>query len=154
MADKKITALTDLGDSLAEADLFHVVDDPSGSPINKKITATDVFNNIPHYIGLAQTADTLTGDGSSSLAASVTTATTFLSMAAGTGTVTLADGTDGQIKVFLYTSASSIAADVTPATPAGFSKATLNSLGHSLVLMFKSSKWFVLSRHPEVVVYS
>ncbi len=154
MADKKITALTDLGDSLAAADLFHVVDDPSGSPINKKITATDVFNNIPHYIGLAQTADTLTGDGSSSLAASVTTATTFLSMAAGTGTVTLADGTDGQIKVFLYTSASSIAADVTPATPAGFSKATLNSLGHSLVLMFKSSKWFVLSRHPEVVVYS
>ena len=154
MADKKITALTDLGDSLAEADLFHVVDDPSGSPINKKITATDVFNNIPHYIGLAQTADTLTGDGSSSLAASVTTAVTFLSMAAGTGTVTLADGTDGQIKVFLYTSASSIAADVTPATPAGFSKATLNSLGHSLVLMFKSSKWFVLSRHPEVVVYS
>ena len=101
MADKKITALTDLGDSLADADLFHVVDDPSGSPINKKITATDVFNNIPHYIGLAQTADTLTGDGSSSLAASVTTATTFLSMAAGTGTVTLADGTDGQIKVFL-----------------------------------------------------
>ena len=154
MADKKITALTDLGDSLAAADLFHVVDDPSGSPINKKITATDVFNNIPHYIGLAQTADTLTGDGSSSLAASVTTATTFLSMAAGTGTVTLADGTDGQIKIFLYTSASSIAADVTPATPAGFSKATLNSLGHSLVLMFKSSKWFVLSRHPEVVVYS
>jgi hypothetical protein len=154
MADKKITALTDLGDSLADADLFHVVDDPTGSPINKKITATDVFNNIPHYIGLAQTADTLTGDGSSSLAASVTTATTFLSMAAGTGTVTLADGTDGQIKIFLYTSASSIAADVTPTTPAGFSKATLNSLGHSLVLMFKSSKWFVLSRHPEVVVYS
>ena len=94
MADKKITALTDLGDSLAAADLFHVVDAPSGSPINKKITATDVFNNIPHYIGLAQTADTLTGDGSSSLAASVTTAVTFLSMAAGTGTVTLADGTD------------------------------------------------------------
>ena len=154
MADKKITALTDLGDSLAAADLFHVVDDPTGSPINKKITATDVFNNIPHYIGLSQTADTLTGDGSSSLAASVTTATTFLSMAAGTGTVTLADGTDGQIKIFLYTSASSIAADVTPATPAGFSKATLNSLGHSLVLMFKNSKWFVLSRHPEVVVYS
>ena len=29
MADKKITALTDLGDGLATADLFHVVDDPT-----------------------------------------------------------------------------------------------------------------------------
>ena len=46
MADKKITALTDLGDSLAAADLFHVVDDPSGTPINKKISAENVFNNV------------------------------------------------------------------------------------------------------------
>ena len=54
MADKKITALTDLGDSLASADLFHVVDDPSGTPINKKISAENVFNNIPSFLGLAQ----------------------------------------------------------------------------------------------------
>ena len=47
MADKKITQLTDLGDGLASVDLFHVVDDPSGTPINKKITAEDVFNNVP-----------------------------------------------------------------------------------------------------------
>ena len=52
MADKKVTALTDLGDNIASADLFHVVDDPSGTPINKKITAEDVFNNIPSFLGL------------------------------------------------------------------------------------------------------
>jgi hypothetical protein len=52
MADKKITALSDLGDSLAAVDLFHVVDDPSNTPINKKITAENVFNNIPSWLGL------------------------------------------------------------------------------------------------------
>ena len=51
MADKKITALTDLGDNLASVDLFHVVDDPSNTPVNKKVTAEDVFNNIPSFLG-------------------------------------------------------------------------------------------------------
>ena len=64
MADKKITALSDLGDSLAAADLFHVVDDPSNTPINKKITAADVFNNIPSFISFKDTPQTATGDGS------------------------------------------------------------------------------------------
>jgi len=48
MADKKITALTDLGDNLASADLFHVVDDPAGTPVNKKVSAEDVFNHKLH----------------------------------------------------------------------------------------------------------
>ena len=51
MADKKITALTDLGTAIADVDLFHVVDDPSGTPINKKISAANVFNNIPSFLG-------------------------------------------------------------------------------------------------------
>jgi len=59
MADKKITALTDLGDALAAADLFHVVDDPSGTPINKKVTAADVFNNIPSWIALKDAVQTI-----------------------------------------------------------------------------------------------
>ena len=72
MADKKITALTDLGDALASVDLFHIIDDPTGTPINKKVTAEDVFNNIPSWLGLKDTVQTLTGDGSSSLEATLT----------------------------------------------------------------------------------
>ena len=54
MADKKITALDDLGTALADVDLFHIVDDPSNTPNNKRVSAKNVFNNVPSYIGLAQ----------------------------------------------------------------------------------------------------
>ena len=40
--------------------LFHIVDDPSNTPINKKGNTKNVFNNIPTYIGLAQTSESLT----------------------------------------------------------------------------------------------
>ena len=76
MADKKVTQLTDLGDGLAAVDLFHVVDDPSGTPINKKIAAEDVFNNIPSWLGLNSTSQAITGDGSTSTAIDVTSAVT------------------------------------------------------------------------------
>jgi len=76
MADKKVTQLTDLGDGLAAVDLFHVVDDPSGTPINKKITAEDVFNNVPSWLGLNSTSQAITGDGSTSTAIDITNAVT------------------------------------------------------------------------------
>ena len=61
MADKKITALTDLGNAIAGEDLLHVIDDPSGTPVNKKISIANVFNNIPTYLGLDGTAQSITG---------------------------------------------------------------------------------------------
>ena len=80
MADKKITALDDLGTALADVDLFHIVDDPSNTPINKKVTAKNVFNNIPSFIGLGQatidavnfaTGQTISGAGGSSIVVEV-----------------------------------------------------------------------------------
>ena len=144
MADKKITALTDLGDNLAAADLLHVVDDPAGTPVNKKVTAADVFNNIPSYLGLKQTSQSITADGSTTTAVDVTSAVTEINATAATHSCAMADGSDGQIKMIVNTSTSGT--NAITITPANFSNTNfvLNAVGETAVCIFKNSKWYVI----------
>ena len=145
MADKKITALTNLGDALATADLFHVVDDPSGTPINKKVTAEDVFNNIPSWLGLKQTSQSITADGSTNTAVNVTTAITEINATSATHAGALADGADGQIKIILNVSTSGTNnVVITPTNLRGYSTITLNAPGESVICLFKNSNWNVI----------
>ena len=48
MADKKMTDLTDLLTAVASDDVVHVVDDPTGSPVNKKVSVFNLFGNLNH----------------------------------------------------------------------------------------------------------
>ena len=152
MADKKITQLTDLGDALADVDWFHVVDDPSNTPINKKVKAQDVFNNIPSFLGLKQSSQQLTTDGSSTLVADITSAVTEVNATAGIGTVTLADTTsDGQIKTIINTATSGTHnVTITPTNLRGHTSVILNAPGETVSLMFKNSNWNVIAGHPSI----
>jgi hypothetical protein len=146
MADKKITALTDLGDALATADLFHVVDDPSGTPINKKIAAEDVFNNIPSFLGLKQTSQSITADGSTNTAVNVTTAITEINATSATHAAAMADGSDGQIKTIINVSTGGTNNIViTPANLRGYTTITLNAPGETVTCLFKNSNWNVIA---------
>jgi hypothetical protein len=146
MADKKITQLTDLGTAIASDTLFNVVTNPSTTPINNKVSTSNIFNNIPTYIGLKQTAETLT----STTEADNTKAITLVNADAGDVNVSLANGTDGQIKIFADISTfPGTAHDViiTPVNALGFSQVTFSNTGTSLTLLFKNSKWIIISNN-------
>ena len=100
MADKKITALTDLSTGIAGADLLHVIDDPTGTPINKKVSVTNFINNLPSFIGFSNSVENI-NDGQQA-ALSITHAVTLLE-SAGSNATSLADGTViGQIKIIVH----------------------------------------------------
>ena len=151
MADKKITQLTDLGDGLASVDLFHVVDDPSGTPINKKIAAEDVFNNIPSWLGLNSTSQSITGDGSTSSVIDIITPVTEVNATSAAAPCTLADGNNGQIKTIINVSTSGTEnVTITPSNFRGHTSVILNAPGESVTLIFKNSNWNVLAGHPSI----
>ena len=146
MADKKITQLTDLGDAIEAVDLLHVVDDPSGTPINKKIAAEDVFNNIPSFLGLKQTSQSITADGSTNTAVNVTTAITEINATSATHAAAMADGSDGQIKTIINVSTGGTNNIViTPANLRGYTTITLNAPGETVTCLFKNSNWNVIA---------
>ena len=144
MADKKITALTDLSTGVAGADLLHVVDDPTGTPINKKVSVTNFINNLPSFIGFSNSVEDIS-DGTQT-ALSVTHALTLL-QTAGSNATTLADGTVvGQIKIIVHDTDGG-STELTPATPVGFVDLDFETVGDTATLMWTGAAWVAIASH-------
>ena len=60
MADLKISGLTSIAAATTRADLLHVIDAPSGTPSNKKVTIGEMINSLHAPVKLAAGTQALT----------------------------------------------------------------------------------------------
>ena len=149
MADKKITALTELASgSLASTDLFHVIDDPAGTPINKKISVASVFNAIPTFLGLNSVV-TYDADG----AVALTEAISLIDGADADALLTLANSTTtGQIKMFAVTSTTNTTdLDLTATLGQGVTF-TFQGIGETLTILWTGAAYAVMSIAANITV--
>ena len=146
MADKKITALTDLSTGIAGADLLHVIDDPAGTPINKKISVANLLNLNPVPLA-TNTVETIVANG----AATLTKGIHLLDGSSATVVVTLAAGTVvGQLHTFIATNITNVPT-VTLSSPGGAGNiATFNAVGESATCLWTGAAWYWMAHATNV----
>ena len=147
MADKKITAVTDIGTGIGATDIWMVVDGIGGTPTNKKMTVSKFTGYFPSYLGFSQAPDTVT---SASSIVDVTSAITTIVSGAGALPLSLANGTsDGQIKFITMITHGGGDATITPTNLLKSSTIVFNTQGDSVQLIYlnSTSGWTVISNY-------
>ncbi len=143
MADSKVTAMNPATE-VASADVIYLVK-PNTSPYDHKITIANLFGGIPvpvvleDKLVLGGTPQTLSSGG----AISITSSVTRIMSPDASGTLTIVDGVDGQIKTIIMQSNSanhtlSITSNI------GHSSIVFNGAGDTATLMFQGTVWYFI----------
>ena len=121
-----------------------MVDDPTGTPINKKVSVTNFINNLPSFIGFSNSVEDI-ADGTQT-AVSVSTYSYFF-QTQGSNATTLADGTVvGQLKVIINNQDGG-ASVCTPADPLGYADINFVDDGDVVICMWTGTSWGVIGQH-------
>jgi len=149
MADQKISELT-AATSGASADLLHVVQGGA----NKKLTVSNLFAGIDTnikldgYLAFKATPEAITAAGAT-VAINLTSAISQITSSAtttGANALTLADGTQGQIKIItLITDGGDVQID--PSNFANGTSITMEDANDTITLLFTNSNWIILSNN-------
>jgi hypothetical protein len=143
MADSKVTAMT-AATSVLGTDVLYLVK-PATSPYDHKVTVANLFGGIAVPVVLQDdlilggTVQTLSSAGAISIANLVTR----INSPDGAGTLTIADGVDGQIKVIVMVSNAGSHA-LTISSNIGHSSIVFNSAGDTANLIFLAGNWYFL----------
>lgn len=143
MADSKVTAMNP-ATSVSPTDVLYLVK-PTTSPYDHKVTVANLFGGIPVPVVLEDdlvlggTQQTLSSAG----AISVSTLVTKITSPDGAGTLTIPDGTEGQIKVIVMTSNNAGHA-LTINSNIGHTSIVFNGPGDTATLIFIAGNWYFL----------
>lgn len=143
MADSKVTAMTPASE-IASGDWLYLVK-PTTSPYDHKLSIANLFGGIPVPVILEDklvmggTPQSLSAGG----AISLTTSVTKIASPDNSGTLTIAAGQEGQVKVIIMT-ANAGSHTLTINANIGHTSIAFSQPGHTATLMYMGTKWYFI----------